>query len=200
MNENGLINEAKKGDLEAFNRLVLAYQDVVYRQGFYLLGDEDAASDVTQDVFIKAYNALGNFRGGSFKAWLLRTATNTAYDELRRRKRHQDIPLYPTNEDEEENESVHWTIDPSPLPEEIVEHSERVNAVRHLIGTLKPAYQSAVVLIDLQGLDYEEASQVLGVPVGTIKSRLARGRSMLREQILRLDPQWGLLPKASYAR
>lgn len=199
MNETELITAAQKGDLEAFNRLVLAYQDLVYRQSFYMLGDPEAAADVAQEVFIKAYTSLKSFRGGSFKAWLLRTATNTTYDELRRRKRHLNQPLFPVNEDDEENEAVSWMVDPGPQPEELAERQESSEHIRHLISRLKPAYQAALVLIDLQGLDYEEAAQLMGVPVGTVKSRLARGRLQLRDQFVQSQAQTGHLSAQPFA-
>lgn len=193
MNEIELILAAQKGDLEAFNQLVLVYQDLVFRQSCYMLGDPDGAADVTQEVFIKAFTSLSTFRGGSFKAWLLRTATNTTYDELRRRKRHFNMPLFPVNEDDEENDAVRWMIDPAPEPEELTEIQENADLIHHLISQLKPAYQAALVLVDLQGLDYEEAAQFLEVPVGTVKSRLARARMQLKDQLLLTHKRGSLL-------
>jgi RNA polymerase sigma-70 factor (ECF subfamily) len=87
MDEPALILDAQRGDLDAFNRLVLAYQTPVYNLAYRIMGEGDAAADATQEAFISAYKHLGHYRGGSFKAWLMRIVTNAGYDELRRRKR-----------------------------------------------------------------------------------------------------------------
>jgi RNA polymerase sigma factor (sigma-70 family) len=87
MDESALIQDARAGDLDAFNRLVLAYQELAYNLAFRMLSEQEAAADVTQDAFISAYKSLGSYRGGSFRAWLLRIVTNGCYDELRRRHR-----------------------------------------------------------------------------------------------------------------
>jgi RNA polymerase sigma-70 factor (ECF subfamily) len=183
MDEFELISAAKQGDLPAFNQLVVDYQDMVFRQARYWVNDEDSAADITQDTFIKAYQGLKGFQGGSFRAWLLRTATHAAIDELRRRQRRPTLSI--DNEDDEgmDQEFSGWMADPEPLPEEIVERNQLQQAVQFILAQVKPVYRAAVVLVDLQGLDYEEASEVLGVPVGTLKSRLARGRMMMRTLI-----------------
>lgn len=194
MDEFGLINAARKGDLEAFNELVLAYQDVVFRQARYWINDDEMAADITQDTFIKAYQSLKHFNGGSFRAWLLRTATHAAIDELRRRQRRPTFSIDAEDDNGMDQEVASWMADPDPLPEEIAERKQLQQAVQSFLELMKPVYRAAVVLVDLQGLDYSEASEVLDVPVGTLKSRLARGRMMLRELIedarLNAQPVW----------
>src|SRR3972149_12141723 len=106
--ENGLVGAAKTGDLNAFNQLVLSFQNLVYHHIFSIVRDEHLADDLSQITFIKAYQGLSRYRNGSFRAWLLRIATNTCYDELRRQKRQQTLPLHPLNTEEEENESPDW--------------------------------------------------------------------------------------------
>jgi RNA polymerase sigma-70 factor, ECF subfamily len=191
MDESGLIYAAKQGDLEAFNRLVLAYQDVVFRQARYWVNDDETAADITQDTFIKAFRSLSDFQGGSFRAWLLRTATHAAIDELRRRQRRPTLSIDAEDDNGMDHEVASWMADPEPLPEEIAERNQLQQAVHSVLEQVKPVYRAAVVLVDLQGLDYEEASAVLGVPVGTLKSRLARGRMMMRMLIedIRLNSQ-----------
>jgi RNA polymerase sigma-70 factor, ECF subfamily len=184
MDEKILIQKATAGDLEAFNQLVLIYQDIVYRQACYWLKDLDKAEDVTQDVFVKAFQNLTSFRGGSFKAWLLRIMANTALDELRRQKRHPMVPLLPYDNENEEIESPYWLIDHSALPEEIAEQRALTGDMQHALDHLPAGYRMIVNLIDIEGLDYKEAAQALGAPIGTIKSRLARARVMLRERLL----------------
>jgi RNA polymerase sigma factor (sigma-70 family) len=180
MDEMALVKYAQEGDLDAFNRLVLFYQDQAYNLAYRMLGDEDSAEDATQNAFIAAYRNLHTYRGGSFRAWLLRIATNTCYDELRRRKRRPVVPLEPENEEEEEIESPRWLADDGPSPEESAERAEVERAIQHCLEGLPEEFRSVAVLVDVQGLDYEEVSLAIGKPLGTIKSRLARARLKLR--------------------
>ncbi len=181
MDEPGLIADAQRGDLDAFNRLVLFYQDMVYTQAYRMMGEQAAAEDATQDAFIAAYRKLSTYRGGSFKAWLLRIVTNNCYDELRRRKRRPTTPLEPTDDDDEEIESARWLADPSETPEAGVERSEVRRAIQNCLNGLPEEFRVVVALVDLQGMDYTEAAGVIGKPLGTVKSRLARARTRLRE-------------------
>src|SRR5512143_4025106 len=111
MDETALIQAARQGDLDAFNRLVLAYQDQVYAQAYRMMGEMEAAEDATQEAFISAFRSIQSYRGGSFRAWLLRIVTNASYDELRRRQRRPTTPLEPVDADEEEIESPQWLAD-----------------------------------------------------------------------------------------
>jgi RNA polymerase sigma-70 factor, ECF subfamily len=181
MDEISLIQAAKGGDLDSFNRLVLAYQDMIYSQAFRMIGEEESADDATQTAFISAYNHLTSFRGGSFKAWLLRIVTNACYDELRRRKRRPTVPLEPLDDAGEEVESASWMVDPADQPEDRIQRMELQRAIQHCLDRLPDEFRSAVVMVDIQGLDYFEASQAIGKPIGTIKSRLARARLRLRD-------------------
>ena len=181
MDEIALIHSARKGDLDAFNRLVLAYQDIIYNQAFRVLGDTQAADDATQETFISAFHNIRSFRGGSFRAWLLRIVTNTCYDELRRRKRRPTTPLEPIDDTGEEIESPRWVTDDGALPEERIERTELRRAIEHCLEALPVEFKVIVTLIDIQGMDYTEAAIVIDKPLGTVKSRLARARGRLRE-------------------
>jgi len=181
MDEIALIQAAKGGDLDSFNRLVLAYQDMVYSHAFRMIGEEETADDATQTTFISAYNHLTSFRGGSFKAWLLRIVTNACYDELRRRKRRPTVPLEPLDDTGEEVESARWMVDPAEQPEDRIQRVELQRAIQQCLDRLPDEFRSTVVMVDIQGLDYFEASQASGKPIGTIKSRLARARLRLRD-------------------
>lgn len=181
MDENGLILEAKGGNLDSFNRLVLAYQDMVYSHAYRMIGEEESADDATQTAFISAYNHLSSFRGGSFKAWLLRIVTNACYDELRRRIRRPTVPLEPLDDAGEEVESAHWMVDPTDQPEEQMQRLELQQAIQHCLDRLPDEFRVTVLLVDIQGLDYSEASRAINKPIGTIKSRLARARLRLRD-------------------
>ena len=193
MNEAALIQDALKGDLDAFNRLVLAYQDMVYYQAYRMMGEPQSAEDATQEAFISAFKKLKSYRGGSFKAWLLRIVTNACYDELRRQKRRPTTPLEPLGADDEEIESPNWIADDSESPEDAATRSELNEAIQNCLAELPEDFRAAVVLVDLQGLDYSEAAEAIGKPLGTIKSRLARARSRLRDC---LQGFWELLPAA----
>jgi len=181
MDEPALIKAAQRGDLTAFNRLVISYQEIAFNVAYRIVGDADSAADATQDAFISAFKHLGSFRGGSFKSWILRIVTNTCYDELRRRKRRPTTPLEPLNEDQEEIESPIWLKDPGESPEESAERTDLHEAIQHCLNDLSEDFRVVVVLVDVQGMDYEQAATITHKPLGTIKSRLARARERLRQ-------------------
>ncbi len=191
MDEQALIKDARKGDLDAFNGLVLHYQDMAYNVAYRIMGEHGAAGDATQDAFISAYQKLEQYRGGSFKAWLLRIVSNCCYDELRRRKRQPVTPLKPELDDGDLLEEPTWLEDDSDSPEEQSEQAELQEAIQHCIGELDEKFKIVLVLIDVEGLDYETASEAAGTPLGTVKSRLARARERVQEC---LQGFWELLP------
>jgi len=182
MDEIALVNSALKGELDAFNRLVLAYQDLAFNVAFRILGDEDQAADATQNAFMSAYKNLRSFRGGSFKAWVLRMVTNSCYDELRRKQRHPAVSLDPVgDEDGDEMDSDEWLASDDPTPETTLEQVEVEHALQHCLEHLSVDFRTVVVLVDVQGMNYEEVSRSLGKPLGTVKSRLARARLHMRD-------------------
>ena len=181
MDEAALINAAQTGDLDSFNHLVLIYQDQVYTQAYRMINDNAAAADATQEAFISAYHHIHSYRGGSFRALLLRIVTNACYDEMRRRKRRPTVALEPVDEDGEEIDPPRWMIVPGDSPETRVDRLELQNAIKHCLEELPDDFRLAVVLVDVQGMDYGEASQAMGKPLGPIKSRLARARLRLRD-------------------
>lgn len=178
--EEELISSAVQGDLDAFNELVLVYQNRVFHHAYNLLGDPAAAEDAAQESFLKAYLNIHSFRGGSFRAWLFKIVTNTCYDLLRQSRRQRTQPLFPGNEGGEAVEDPDWLIDPAPSILEQVERKEALQQLDQLLAVLPEAYRSVLTLVDLNELDYAEAAQALGVPTGTIKSRLARARVKMR--------------------
>lgn len=181
MNEPALITSAQRGDLDAFNTLILHYQDIVFNTALRILGDEDQAADAAQEAFISAFRAIKSYRGGSFKAWLLRTVTNACYDELRRQKRRPTTPLEPETEDGDEMDSPRWLADPSLSPEQQNDADELEHAIQHCLNALPTDFRTVVVMADIEGLDYTEVAAAVRAPLGTIKSRLARARLRLRE-------------------
>lgn len=174
------IEQASHGDLDAFNQLVLKYQDPAYRHALWLSNDGWLADEVVQDSFLKAFQNLNGFRGGSFRAWLMRIVTNTAYDYLRRSAKHSTLPLNP-EEDGDELESPAWLADPNASVEAAAEKSEQVQFIYQALNELQETYRNVIVLIDLQDFDYQEAAQTLNIPLGTVKSRLARARLQLSQ-------------------
>lgn len=183
VDENSLIRAAASGSLDAFNHLVMAYQDLVYHQAYSLLGERQSAEDASQESFIRAFNAIHSYRGGSFRAWLLRITANLCYDELRRHKNHTWQSLYPENEDGEEVESPAWVVDSQAFVEDIIDQAELSEQVQHSLDELPHKYRSVVNLVDVLEMDYAEAAQILEIPVGTVKSRLARARLQLKHSL-----------------
>ena len=191
MDEAKIIKQAQLGDLDSFNRLVIKYQDMVFNQAFRVMGDSFSAEDATQNAFISAFRKIKTYRGGSYKSWLLRIVTNECYDELRRRKRRPTIPLEPENSFDEKIESPYWTADTDESPEEYTTRSELSGAIQQCLNKLTMEFRIVIVLVDIQGMNYSEAAEVIGKPLGTIKSRLARARFNMRDC---LKGFWELLP------
>lgn len=197
MDEQALITDALHGDIDAFNRLVLAYQDLAFNVAYRMLTDEDLAADAVQNAFISAYKNLRAYRGGSFKAWVLRMVTNGCYDELRRQKRRPTAPLDPVSrEDGDELDSAEWLRSDDPQPEDAFDQAELEHALQHCLEALPADFRAVVVLVDVQGLDYEEVSHSVQTPLGTVKSRLARARLKMRDCLQQfqelLPPQFRL--------
>ena len=193
MDESLLIQDAQKGDLDSFNRLVLEYQNMVFNTAYRIMGEKELAADASQDAFISAFTHINSFRGGSFKSWLLRTVTNACYDILRKRKRRPTVPLEPISVDGEEIESPSWIADPDFSPEEKSESVELEHAIQHCLENLPVDYRTVIILADIQELEYKEVATATKKPLGTVKSRLARARLRMREC---LQDFWELLPSS----
>ncbi|PKO15087.1 MAG: RNA polymerase subunit sigma-24 [Chloroflexi bacterium HGW-Chloroflexi-10] len=181
--ETQLIFEATKGDLDAFNILVLKYQNLIYNHAYVMMGDRYTAEDITQVSLIKAFKNISGFRGGSFQAWLLKIETNVCYDEMRWAIRHPTIPLIPEDEDCGELESPVWLTDPNLSTQVIVERLELSRTLNRMLNELPAIYRNPMTLIDIHELDYSEAAVVLDIPIGTVKSRLARARFKMKEKM-----------------
>ena len=175
------IEAARSGDVQAFNRLVILHQASAYGLAFRMLRREDAASDATQDAFLSAFTHLHQFRGGSFKAWLLRIVLNQVYDQLRRLQRHPSDSLDTLAYDEDA--PVLQAPDPAPGPEDVALTSELRVCLEKGLRTLPPDQRAVVILCDIQGLSYEEAATATDTNLGTIKSRLSRGRMSMRRYL-----------------
>jgi RNA polymerase sigma-70 factor (ECF subfamily) len=179
MDEPKLIDQAKQGDVQAYNTLVLHYQDRVYNLAYRIMGEPGAAADATQEAFISAYKSLNKFRGGSFKSWLLRIVTNACYDELRYRKRRPQSSLDEITEANESSILLH--SEKSPGPEEHSQQTQLVSAIEACLEDLPEDQRTATVLCDVEGYDYSQIAEIMSSSLGTVKSRISRARSKLRE-------------------
>ena len=181
--EKTLIQAAQRGDLESFNLLILRYQNLLFGIALRLLNDEDAAADAVQEALISAFRRFDTFRGDSLRSWLARVVVNACYDEMRKKRRQHSIPLEQFNSDGEEIETSYWLVDPESDPETKFESFELENALQKSLDKLQPIYRLMLVLVDIEGLSYEEAAMAAHVPVGTVKSRLARARSQMQKSL-----------------
>jgi RNA polymerase sigma-70 factor (ECF subfamily) len=186
--EPALIAAAQRGDLPAFNQIILHYQSLTYNVAYRILGDGEAAADATQDGFIKAFRRIHQYRGGSFKAWMLRIVTNTCYDTLRAYKRRPTTSLDKEDEDPDHDGKLQ---DPAERPDAYVMRRELAGAIQTAIQKLPPDQRVTLVLSDIEGLDYREIAAATGAALGTVKSRLSRARARLRDLLL---AQGELLP------
>jgi RNA polymerase sigma factor (sigma-70 family) len=184
--EAGRIEAARGGDLAAFNWLVLRYQTRVYNLCYRMLSDHDAAADATQEAFISAYKAMGRFKGEQFRTWLFRIATNACLDMLRSRKRKPTTSLDSFGSDgtEEDIEPLPVAdLDPSIDPESSTLRAETVRIIQAGLDALPDDQRIALVLVDVQGLSYDEAASMTSSNLGTVKSRINRARAKMRDYL-----------------
>jgi RNA polymerase sigma-70 factor (ECF subfamily) len=173
-----LVEEALRGRLDAFNQLVARHQDHLFALVYRLVPDRDQAADVVQEAFFSAYRNLASFRGGSVRSWLGRIAINGAMDLQRARRRRPSQP-YPEFEDET------WQppADGDEEPETRALSAERSKALAHALDVLPFEQRNCIVLFDVEGYDYAEIAAIMRVEVGTVKSRIHRGRLALRRAL-----------------
>jgi RNA polymerase sigma-70 factor (ECF subfamily) len=198
MDEPALISEAQQGDLDAFNRLVMEYQTPVYNLAYRIMGESDSASDASQEAFISAYKNLRHYRGGSFKAWLLRIVTNACYDELRRRKRRpaaslEALTVVEKGPDADAEASL---VSHDETPEDFAQRRELAREIQTCLDGLPEDMKSVVVMSDVMGMDYNEIAASTGAALGTVKSRLSRARARMRDCLRHGDRVWELLPRS----
>ncbi|HEY3117457.1 MAG TPA: sigma-70 family RNA polymerase sigma factor [Chloroflexota bacterium] len=181
LDEERWLRAAREGDQDAFQRLVERYEVAAFNVALHTLRDRDEAADATQDAFLSAYRAIGQFRGGSFRAWLMRIVTNACLDIRRRAKRRPTSSLDALVEQIGE---APWADPTADDPEDITLSRERHAVIQAALSALPDEQQLAIVLVDIQGFSYEEAAQALDCAVGTVRSRLARGRVRVRDLLL----------------
>jgi RNA polymerase sigma-70 factor (ECF subfamily) len=188
MDETQIIQAAQKGDLAAFNRLVMAYQGTAYNLAYRIMGDVDAAADACQEAFISAFRGIKKFRGGSFKSWILRIVTNACYDQLRYKGRRPADSLDDMTDNPGRSARL---VNGHERPEEYALRQELSDVMQVGIQTLPPDQRTVLVLSDVQGFSYQEIADITGVSLGTVKSRLSRARTRLRDYLM---TQQELLP------
>jgi len=171
-----LIEQARDGDLGAFNDLVVLYQDQLYALVVRMVPDRDQAADAVQEAFFSAFRNLKSFRGGSVKSWLNRVCVNAAMDAQRAKKRRPVQP-YPELDDESWQPPAGESAD----PERTAVAAERTRALSAALATITDDQRTAIVLFDIEGYDYAEIAEMTGVSLGTVKSRIHRGRLALRD-------------------
>ena len=176
--ESRIVQKVLRGDVNAFEKLVLEYEKNVYNIALRMTGNAEDASDMTQEAFIKAYNSLQSFRGDSkFSVWIYRIATNVCLDFLRSKSRRPTVSLSVEDNDGEEVQLD--VADESQSPELLLDRQMTRESVRRGLETLSPEYRQILLLREIQGLSYDEISQALGLEVGTVKSRIFRARKKL---------------------
>jgi RNA polymerase sigma-70 factor (ECF subfamily) len=183
VNEHQLISAAQRGDVLSFNQLVRAHQGLVYRTAFRVVGNADAAADATQDAFISAFKNLRSFRGGSFKTWLLRIVANACYDQLRAKRRKPTTSLDAMLTDPD-GPALKWAEVQAESPQEFAERRELGSLIQKGLETLPPEQRMTVVLSDIEGFSYKEIADIIDTNIGTVKSRLNRGRAQLCEFLI----------------
>ena len=196
-----LIDALRAGAESAYEELLARFQQPVYALCLRLLDDEGEASDVVQEVFLKVFRNIGNFRGqSSLKTWIYRITVNEAHNARRWffRHRRREVEL-----DNEPGDARNWreTIpDCSRSPFDVAFDREQAAILQAALERINPIFRSAVVLRDITDLSYEEIAEILGVSLGTVKSRILRGREALREELkgnLRIRRAWRLVPKTA---
>lgn len=181
LDDDALVVRACGGELESFNVLVRRYERRVYGLCLGMLRSSAAAEDAVQDAMISAWRALDSYRGGNFSAWLLKIAGNRCRDELRRRKRR---PTDSLDQQIEEQGDAWSPLDDAALPEEAALNSETARVLLAALEQLPGDQRTAVLLADVNELSYREIADVMDTSIGTVKSRINRGRARLRQILL----------------
>lgn len=182
-----LVERAKRGDVEAFEQLIGQYEKKVFNEAYRLTNNRDDASDIAQEAFVRVYTSLSEFRGeSSFATWLQRIVRNACYDEYRKRQRQRSVSL-----DEsvavEDGALTRQLADAADGPEQALERVETQRVVQESINQLEEEYRTVLVMRDIQGYAYNEISELLGINLGTVKSRLNRARNALKEKLGKME-------------
>ena len=187
MDEKHLVALAQEGEITAFETLIEEYEARIYNLAYRMLGDAEDARDVAQETFLKAYSALGRFRGdASFSTWIYRIGRNCSLDAIRSRKRTRtyslDAPV-----DTGDGEVTRQVEGDLPVPDEVVLTQERQDVINSALAELPDHHRAVIVMRDIEGFSYEEIAEVLEVRLGTVKSRLYRARTALHDRLEQME-------------
>ncbi len=184
--EKELIKKAQEGDLQAFEELILTHEKIVYNVALRMMNHSEDAKDISQEVFLKAYRNIKNFDERSkFSTWLYRITTNTCIDEMRKRKGKQSYSLEAELENEEGGVQ-RQVADEGETPEEALLRTEKQSEIVQALAQLVEEQRNIVILRDVRGLSYDEIAEILELPIGTVKSRISRARTQLKNEILKI--------------
>ncbi|HOJ11975.1 MAG TPA: sigma-70 family RNA polymerase sigma factor [Clostridiales bacterium] len=190
-NEKVLIEKSQNGDIEAFEKLIEAYQRKVFNIALGMFGNYEDASDMAQEVFIRIFKSIKSFKGQSlFSTWLYRITTNVCLDELRKRKNKNVISIDEEIHLDDGEGVVRQIIDESPSPDVIAEKKELKKVVNDAILELSAEHKEVIILRDIQGFSYDEIAEIIKCPQGTVKSRINRARNILKEILKNKKELW----------
>ncbi len=182
-----LVRRVQVGDEAAFDELVRIFQAPMYNLAYRMVNNAEDASDIAQEIFVKAYHAIGKFRGESkFSTWLYALASNTCRSELRRLRRRAGFEVSGGNRDGcDGGPPAPEAVDPGDQPAKSVERAETMEDIRESVSELPEEFRMVMVMCDMQNLSYEEAAAALGCSIGTVKSRLFRARTSMKDKLRR---------------
>lgn len=191
--EERMLERLREGDDAAYEALLERFQGPVYQLVYRLVDDPNEAGDVVQDVFLKVFRGVAGFRGqSSLKTWIYRIAVNEAHNRRRWFTRHRKAEVVLDGDSGEANR-IELLSDRGRTPYDWTLNGEMRTAIEEALEGLNPVFRSAVILRDLEGLSYEEIADILDVSIGTVKSRILRGREALRRALMdKLEPARGL--------
>jgi len=180
------VQRLRANDDAAYDELVRVYNASIFHVAYRMLGDSGDASDVVQEIFLKVFRNINGFKGeSSLKTWIFRIAFSEILNRLRwwkRRYRHATVSL---DEDQNGNGHGYRLSDATPGPEQILQSKEQEQAIQQALKKLSSDHRSIIILRDIEGFSYGEIAEVLGVSIGTVKSRLARARADLKKSLMR---------------
>ncbi len=184
--DSELLAELRAGSEQAFASLLATFERPIYNFLCRLLEDPEDAPDVTQEVFLKVFRNISGFKGeATLKTWIFKIAFSEILNRLRWWKRRYRFATVSLDDNGNENGNGFHVADKGPTPEQILHSKERENAIQQALEKLSSDHRSIIVLRDVEGFSYNEIADVLGVSVGTVKSRLARARADLKKSLMR---------------
>ncbi len=188
ISDDELMCRFQNGDESAFRRLLERYQDRIMNYVFRIVNDIETAKDLAQEVFIRVYLNAGRYLPGSkFAPWLYRIASNLAINEIRRKKRWRFFSIDNTNSDDDRSAGMDLEDTEAVGADDQISKEETTRQIEMALAKIPLKYRSPLILREIEGYEYEEISQILDIPRGTVKSRLNRGRALLKTALYRLE-------------